>query len=168
MAGCSEHDCQLKFVNMTRCVKKHCCKSFILVCICSLSRVQTHTAFMTFCSNVKSWSNADSCMDNRLWPCEHISLKNLSHIFIVELCSRVGRQRESAISSARWEVTVFFNCKTIVVSVTARSRLGTALYTVGKETANCKIRLRNNAHRICLMSMRLTSGCGNLGVASLT
>ena len=104
---------------MTRCAKKHCCKSFILVCICSLSRVQTHTAFMTFCSNVKSWSNADTCMDNRLWPCEHISLKNLSHIFIVELCTRVGRHRESAIStlfsSARWQVTVFFNCETSVV-----------------------------------------------------
>jgi hypothetical protein len=43
------------------------------------------------------------------------------------------------------------HCKTIVVSVTVRSRLGKALYTVGKKTANCKIRLRNNAHRICLL-----------------
>jgi hypothetical protein len=49
------------------------------------------------------------------------------------------------------------DCKTIVVSVTARSRLGTALYTVGKKTANCKIRLRNKAHRIYLFPNPKTS-----------
>ena len=73
------------------------------------------TAFMTGCSNVKSWLNADACMDYRLRPCEHISLMSPSHIFIVRPSSRVGRQREFAISSERWEVTVFFNCKTSVV-----------------------------------------------------
>ncbi len=46
-------------------------------------------------------------------------------------------------------------CKTIVVSVTARSRLGTALCTVlvWKKNANCKIRLRNSAHWICLIGL---------------
>jgi hypothetical protein len=132
---------------------------------------------MTFCSNAKSQLNADSCMDNRLRPCEHISLMHPSHIFIVGTYSRVVRERESAISSARREVTVFSiakqalfctsnfaldrvfggrlqnnDCRNYVVSVTARSRLGMALYTLGKITAKCKIRLRNKAHRICLMS----------------
>ena len=86
------------------------------LCVCaSHSCMQTPTAFMTSCSNVKSWSIADSCMNSRVRPCQHIVLTFPSHIFIVELCTRVGRQRESAISSDRREVTVFFDCETSVV-----------------------------------------------------
>ncbi len=50
-----------------------------------------HTVFMTCCSNVKLWPNADSCMDNGSRPCKHISLMRQSHIFIAGLYTRVGR-----------------------------------------------------------------------------
>jgi hypothetical protein len=50
------------------------------------------TAFMTGCSNTKSWMKAETWVDDRLWPCQHISLVPLSHIFIEEISTRVGEQ----------------------------------------------------------------------------
>jgi hypothetical protein len=32
------------------------------------------TEFMTGCSNAKSWMKAETLMDDRLGPCQHISL----------------------------------------------------------------------------------------------
>ena len=47
---------------------------------------------MTCCSNAKSWWNAEFRVDDRLWPCKHISLELPSPIFIVGLSTRVGEQ----------------------------------------------------------------------------
>jgi hypothetical protein len=54
----------------------------------------TPTAFMAGCSNVESWRNAESSVDDRLRPCNHVSLMSPSHIFIAGLCTRVGEQRQ--------------------------------------------------------------------------
>jgi len=62
---------------------------------------KTNTAELDFafwimagCSNVESWRNAESSVDDRLRPCNHVSLMSPSHIFIAGLCTRVGEQRQ--------------------------------------------------------------------------
>ena len=130
------------------------------------------TAFITCCSNVKLWLNADSCMNNISRPCKHISLMSPSHIFIVGLytswqvawvrhfeClqgSTVFCLTETTRQSVT-ETTQPTKCdrnnasETIVVSVTARSRLVTALYTVEKKPPTSTQLHRSNTHRFCLL-----------------
>jgi hypothetical protein len=50
------------------------------------------TAFMTGCSNAKSWMKAETWVDDRLGPCQYISLVSLSQIFIAGISTRVGKQ----------------------------------------------------------------------------
>jgi hypothetical protein len=52
------------------------------------------TTFITGCSILKSWLNAETWMDDRLRPCKHISLVSQSHIFIVGISTRVGKQQQ--------------------------------------------------------------------------
>jgi hypothetical protein len=64
------------------------------------------------------------------------------------------------------------NSKTIVISVTLRSQLRTALYTVGRKTASSKIRLQNSAYQALPYLPSKTHGekhrkrCQQLGLPS--
>jgi hypothetical protein len=52
------------------------------------------TTFMTGCSILKSWSNVETWMDDRLRPCKHISSVSQSHTFIAGISTRVGKQQQ--------------------------------------------------------------------------
>ncbi len=59
---------------------------------CQQNKSNLPTAFMTGCSNAKSWIKAETWVDDRSGPCQHISLVCSSHIFIAGISTRVGEQ----------------------------------------------------------------------------
>ena len=99
-----------------------------------------YTAFMTGCSNAKSWLSAESSVDDRLRPCKHISLKSQSRIFTVGLSARVRAEREHLEPADALPVTKDVNQRVVLSRLTAGLVSSVCLLLFDRQPLNVQIR----------------------------